>query len=57
MRPSARGETLGEDLPLDGEKSEGVKADFQNVSFKYPTRDISVLDNLNMHVGFTAWPL
>jgi ATP-binding cassette subfamily B (MDR/TAP) protein 1 len=54
MRPSPQDDTLGGDLPLDREKSKGVKVDFQNVSFKYPTRDVPVLDNLNMNVGFTT---
>ena len=36
----------------DDEKGHrGVKIELKNVCFKYPTRDVPVLDNLNMTVS------
>ena len=44
----------GRCLPLvfDDEKDEdGVKIDLQNVWFRYPTRDVPVLNGLNLTVS------
>ena len=31
---------------------QGIKIELRNISFKYPTRDVPVLKNLNMTVSF-----
>jgi ATP-binding cassette, subfamily B (MDR/TAP), member 1 len=51
-RPSSQDATTSSDsiIPLDTEKQEGMKIEFSNVSFKYPTRDITVLDSLSLKV-------
>jgi len=56
MRP--QGTTEIEELSLDlsdldnGEKGpHGVKIELKNINFKYPTRDVPVLRNLNMTVS------
>ena len=53
MRPSIEDDTtsIAEELPLDSEKALGVTIEFSNVSFKYPTRDVAVLEQLNMSVS------
>lgn len=54
MRPLSQVEEAA--LPTedfdDPEKTQGVKIELKNISFKYPTRDIPVLNGLNMIVGF-----
>lgn len=53
MRPSSQDEQIprADDLALDSEKTEGgVKVELKNVSFKYPTRDVAVLNDVNMTV-------
>lgn len=48
-RPALQTETaFRAELPLDNEKGQGTRIDFKNVSFKYPTRDVTVLDQLDM---------
>jgi ABC-type transport system involved in cytochrome bd biosynthesis fused ATPase/permease subunit len=32
----------------------GVEIEFQNVYFRYPTRDVSIFKDLNMHVSLLA---
>jgi ABC-type transport system involved in cytochrome bd biosynthesis fused ATPase/permease subunit len=53
MRPTSHDEIglVTEDLLFDTEKSSGMNVEFRNVSFKYPTRDVAVLKNLNMTVS------
>jgi ATP-binding cassette subfamily B (MDR/TAP) protein 1 len=56
MRPPEEIET-GEvpldlsDLDEDEKGPRGVKIELQDVHFKYPTRDVPVLNGLNMTVG------
>jgi ATP-binding cassette subfamily B (MDR/TAP) protein 1 len=40
-----------EDLPIDDEKGNGMNIKFDNVSFKYPMRDVAVLNQLNFSVS------
>jgi ABC-type multidrug transport system fused ATPase/permease subunit len=42
-----------EDLPIDDEKGKGMNIKFDNVSFKYPTRDVAVLNQLNLSVSLS----
>lgn len=53
MRPTSQDEIdpATEDFPFDTEKSSGMNIELRNVSFKYPTRDVAVLKNLNMIVS------
>jgi ATP-binding cassette, subfamily B (MDR/TAP), member 1 len=44
--------TVGE----DAEKEDGVKLEFHNVFFRYPTRDAPVLNGLNLTVGHFTIP-
>ncbi|KAN0113306.1 ABC transporter-like protein [Hyaloscypha variabilis] len=39
-----------EDFPIDDEKGNGMNIKFDNVSFKYPTRDVAVLNQLNLSI-------
>jgi len=57
MRPSTQDELSygGEDLPDDDGKEHGMTIEFKNVSFKYPTRDVAVLNQLSLRVSFTQW--
>ena len=45
----------GKLMPLDtgniGDDDKGVKIQFQNVWFRYPTRDVPILNGLNLTVG------
>lgn len=45
----------GKLMPLDtgniGDNDKGVKIQFQNVWFKYPTRDVPILNGLNLTVS------
>lgn len=43
-----------EDVEVDEKEGRGVKIELRNVSFKYPTRDMPVLDGLNMTVRFAS---
>ena len=59
MRPREKGETKNAELDLaspdDEEKGpQGVRLEFKNVWFRYPTRDVPVLEGLNMIVGLYA---
>lgn len=61
MRPRGETESKGVALDLanldDEEKGpQGVKIELQNVWFKYPTRDVPVLNGLNMTVCSTMRP-
>ena len=58
MRPQEDGETFSslidmEDIEVDEKESggRGVKIELKNVSFKYPTRDVPVLNGINMTVS------
>jgi ATP-binding cassette subfamily B (MDR/TAP) protein 1 len=42
-----------EDFPIDDEKGNGMNIKFDNVSFKYPTRDVAVLNQLNLSVSLS----
>jgi len=55
MRRSSQGGTalIGEDPPVDTEKTQGVKVEFNNVSFKYPMRNVAMLDELTMSVSIS----
>jgi len=56
MRPSLHEEfESSTELPLESEKEHGITFEFKNVSFKYPTRDVIVLDQLNMKASFTRF--
>ena len=57
MRPSIEDDTasITEELPFDSEKANGVAIEFSNVSFKYPTRDVAVLEQLNMRVSLARF--
>jgi ATP-binding cassette, subfamily B (MDR/TAP), member 1 len=57
MRPSIEDDTtsIAEELPLDSEKTHGVTIEFGNVSFKFPTRDVAVLELLNMSVSLAGF--
>ena len=59
MRPRGAGETEKTELDLaspdDEEKGpQGVRIEFKNVWFRYPTRDVPVLEGLNMIVSLYA---
>lgn len=59
MRPQANKEGLStlinlEDVEVDEKGGRGVKIELRNVSFKYPTRDVPILDGLNMTVSFAS---
>lgn len=59
MRPRdevGSGETSLDLSSSDGEEKglRGVKIELQNVHFKYPTRNVPVLNGLNMTVSFGA---
>lgn len=45
----------GGEIAFDNEKGEGVKVEFKNVSFKYPTRNVAVLDQLNISVSLSPY--
>ncbi len=48
----ARDKTGGKTIPLDFSDVEGgVKVEFKNVGFKYPTRDIPIFSGLNLTVS------
>ena len=49
------GKLLSLDAGNLGENDMGVKVHFQNVWFRYPTRDVPILNGLSMTVG--TWPL
>ena len=53
MRPSSEdeGSLLTEVQPFESENMQGVTVEFNNISFRYPTRDVAVLDGLNMIVS------
>ena len=57
MRPRGEAESKGVALDLtsldDEEKGpQGVRIELQNVWFRYPTRDVPVLNGLNMTVSY-----
>jgi ATP-binding cassette subfamily B (MDR/TAP) protein 1 len=54
MRPRSEGESIDPlDLGLEGNEKEpsGVKIELRNVSFRYSTRDVPVLNDLSMTVS------
>lgn len=59
MRPRGEAESrttsldLG-DLEGDEKGVKGVKIELKNIWFKYPTRDVPVLNGLNMTVSFNV---
>jgi len=56
MRPSLHEEfESSTELLLENEKENGITVEFKNVSFRYPTRDVVVLDQLNMKASFTRF--
>lgn len=46
----ADGRLVSLDIGDLGEQDQGVKIEFRDVWFRYPTRDVSVLNGLNMTV-------
>lgn len=46
----ADGRLISLDLGNLGEDDQGVKVEFQNVWFKYPTRDVPILKGLDLTV-------
>jgi ATP-binding cassette, subfamily B (MDR/TAP), member 1 len=61
MRPRGAGEDKGVALDLasadDEEKgAQGVRIELKNVWFRYPTRDVPVLNGLNMTVSPSILP-
>jgi ATP-binding cassette subfamily B (MDR/TAP) protein 1 len=59
MRPRALAETGAVQLDLnspegDEKGPQGVKIELQNIFFKYPSRNIPVLNGLNMTVSLTT---
>jgi ATP-binding cassette subfamily B (MDR/TAP) protein 1 len=61
MRPRQEAENKGVALDLDSlddeEKgAQGVRIELKNVWFRYPTRDVPVLNGLDMTVSFRMTP-
>jgi len=50
MRPMHEDEGVLYSEPFKNEKTRGMKVNLEHVSFKYPTRDVAVLDDLNLEV-------
>ena len=53
MRPFIEDDNppIAEEVPPDSEKEHGMTIELSNVSFKYPTRNVAVLEQLNMRVS------
>jgi ATP-binding cassette, subfamily B (MDR/TAP), member 1 len=51
LRKASGGQPLPTDAEDKDDSEKGVKLEFQNVWFRYPTRDAPVLNGLNMVVG------
>ena len=47
----ADGKLVSLDVGDIGAEDKGVKIEFRNVYFRYPTRDVPVLNGLNITVG------
>lgn len=56
-RDYADGRLKSLDLGNLGDNDKGVKIQLQNVWFRYPTRDVSILNGLDMTVRLPKGPL